>query len=299
MTTLSSGSGRPPTQEEQPCPRLHRRVVARPELGQRFLHQPPTSPASSPADRVVQLAGRDPTLVMDDRVSQHDELVQIQGSRRRQIAPCVFRAHDTKPVALHHSSRFQAAMSLAAGSPNLGGGADVHDVKRFGRCPALRNRQPQCASGGQMRESASGRQHQARSLGHLEQFGFLRISPGLTHAMGRTGQVTVPQAPLSEAYRVRLGNRERSAAQPWRQRSSARNGSRLPEGWADVQRCPQARHTSREVAKLTKTDHSRVDSCDFTPPAPDPAYILVGRDGAGWLVLNKRLRGRCDRSGGR
>ena len=142
-------------------------------------------------------------------------------------------------------------MSLAAGPPNHGGGGDVHDVKGLGRCPTLRNRQPQRASGGQMRESASDRQDQARSVGQLDQFCSVRVRPSLAHAMCRTGQVTVPQAPLSEAQRVRLRNRERSAAQLWRQRSSARHGPRLPEGSSRRSvLSTAARHTSREVAKI-------------------------------------------------
>ena len=95
-------------------------------------------------------------------------------------------------------------MSLAAGAPDQGGAADIHDVKRLGRYPTSRNRQPQCASGGQMREGASDRQHQACSLGQLGQLCSVRIRASLTHAMCRTGQVTVPQAPLAEAQRVRL-----------------------------------------------------------------------------------------------
>ncbi|MHB8185357.1 MAG: hypothetical protein ACYDDU_04580 [Dermatophilaceae bacterium] len=43
--------------------------------------------ASSPADRLGKLGERDATPVVDDRVSQHDELAQFQGPCSREIAP--------------------------------------------------------------------------------------------------------------------------------------------------------------------------------------------------------------------
>ena len=156
--------GQTAAQEEEPCPGLHRRVVARPQLRQRLGHEPPAPTAPSPADRLGQLGGRDAAPVVDDRVPQHDELVQIQGSGRRQIAPRVLGAHDAQTLALHDASGLQATMSLAAGAANHRGGRDAHDMQRLGRRPAMTDRQSESAGGRDVREGTTGREHQARGL---------------------------------------------------------------------------------------------------------------------------------------
>src|SRR5665647_510033 len=134
--------GQAASQEEKPRPGLHRRVVARPQLGQRLGHERPASTASSPADRLGKLGGRDATLVVNNRVPQHDQLVPVEGTSCREIAPGVLRADDAQAVALHDASGLEPSMSRAAGPSNLGSCGDVHDVKRLGRRPATGDRQP-------------------------------------------------------------------------------------------------------------------------------------------------------------
>jgi len=80
---------------------------------------------------------------MDHLVSQNDELVQVQSLSCREIAPGVLAADDRDSLAGHHMSGFEAAVSLAASTPDLRGCARGHDVERLGGHPATGERQPQ------------------------------------------------------------------------------------------------------------------------------------------------------------